>query len=310
LKNKSYKFVEGYKRSLTISIVALVVILAATLIMGVNLDIQFSGGAIITYSYDGEIDVAEFAGVAQDVTGSAVAVQQTTHLGADINMETMIVSLPGSLLTEQINELTEGLQAAFPDSNIHAEQINNVSASMGREFLLKCLTAILFAFLVMIVFIAIRFKRIGGLSAGVMSVIGLIHDVAIVFGVHVLFRIPLSGNFIAVVLTILGYSINDTIVVYDRIRENTRLYGKKLGLAELVDLSINQSLRRTINTTISTVAAMTVVAVVAYIFNIGTIVTFAFPMVLGLLTGVYSTIFIAGPLWVRWRERTRVVAGN
>jgi len=304
LKDRNFKFVSALNRSLIISVIAFVVILAATFIVGVDLDIQFSGGAIITYSYDGELDALEFSSVAGDLTGSAVAVQQTIDIASQIS--TMVLSLPGtdSLTAEQMSDLTDELSAAFPENNIGFAAVTNVSATMGREFLLKCLVAIIFAFAMMVVFIGFRFRKIGGLSAGVISVIGLVHDVAIVFGVHVIFAIPLSGNFIAVVLTILGYSINDTIVVYDRIRENTRLYGKKRPLGELVDLSINQSLRRTLNTTLSTVAAMAVVAIVAFIFNIETIVTFAFPMVFGLLTGVYSTIFISGPLWVRWKSRT------
>ena len=303
MKTRNIQFVSNYKRFIIISVVAMAVILAAGLIMGVQLDIHFSGGAIITYSYEGEVDAAEFTRIAQDVTHSAIAVQQSTDFAT--GMSTMVVSLPGtiSLTAEQTTELTDGLQTAFAGNNILVESIINVSATMGREFLAKCLVAIAFAFLLMIAFIAFRFKRIGGFSAGVMSVVGLVHGVAVVFGVHVIFGIPISHNFIAVVLAILGYSINDTIVIYDRIRENKKLYGETIALPELVNRSINQSLRRTINTTFSTVAAMTVVAVVALIFSIDTILTIAFPMILGLLAGVYSSICIAGPLWVRWRER-------
>ena len=301
MKEYNIQFVSNYKRFTIISSVVLAVILIATLIIGVQLDIQFSGGAIITYTYQGEVDSAQFGRVAQDAVQSPATVQRSTDLAT--GMETLILSMPGSLTTEQMDYLTEQLQAALPENYIHMEAIVNVSATMGREFLQKCLVAIAFAFVMMILFIAFRFRRIGGFSAGVMGVIGLIHGVAIVFGVHVILGIPLSGNFIAVVLAILGYSINDTIIIYDRIRENKRLYGDKLPLAELVNRSINQSLRRTFNTTVSTVAAMTVVAVVAVVFSIQTILTLAIPMIFGLLAGVYSSLCIAGPLWVRWRER-------
>ncbi|MCL2578778.1 MAG: protein translocase subunit SecF [Oscillospiraceae bacterium] len=308
MKIPNFQFMANCKKFFIISAVLAIVILAATAVIGVDLDIQFSGGAIITYSYQGEIEAAEFARMAGELTGVNVSVQQSTDLASGI--ETLVISLPGamSLTNDEMVRLDSGLIAAFPENAIQTESITNVSATMGGEFLAKCLVALGFASLLMIIYIAFRFKQIGGLSAGVMSVIGLVHDVLVVFGVHVLFGIPISGNFIAVVLAILGYSINDTIIVYDRIRENKKLFGDKLSLSDLVDRSINQSLRRTVNTTISTVAALAVVAIVAFIFNVDTILTFAFPLMVGLLSGVYSTIFIAGPLWVRWRERASALS--
>ena len=103
-------------------------------------------------------------------------------------------------------------------------------------------------------------------------------------------------------LTILGYSINATVVIYDRIRENKRLLGTKVSLAELVNTSINQSLTRSINTTISTVIAMGTVCVVAIVYNVSSIITFAAPMLVGMIAGAYSSVCIAGPLWVTWQE--------
>ena len=106
----------------------------------------------------------------------------------------------------------------------------------------------------------------------------------------------------SVVLTILGYSINDTIVVYDRIRENKKILGKKTPVAELVNTSINQSLTRTINTSIATISTMIIVSIVAVVFNVESILSFSFPLIIGMIFGVYSTIFITGPLWVWWQE--------
>lgn len=295
-------FMNLSKRFFTISLALIALILALTFVMGVDLDIQFKGGAIITYAYDGALDKDEFAQLAQDLTENTITIQQSTDVAT--GRETMILSLPGSvsLTSDQMVTLSEGLNARFPDSNLETVSINNVSATMGGEFLGKCLVAVAFASLLMVIYVAFRFRRIGGFSAGVMGVVALLHDIIIVYGVHVIFRIPLSGNFIAVVLTILGYSLNDTIVIYDRIRENKKLLGDKMPLSDLVDQSINQSFRRTLNTTITTVMAMAVVAVVAFIFHVESILTFAFPMILGLISGVYSSVCIAGPLWVKWRN--------
>lgn len=125
-------------------------------------------------------------------------------------------------------------------------------------------------------------------------------------GVFVLLRIPLNGNFIAALLTILGYSINDTVVIYDRIRENSALYGKKqMSLAELVNLSVNQSFARSLMTSITTCLALGVVCVVSVIYRLDSIYSFAFPLLFGMVSGVYSTICIATPLWVDWKNKKK-----
>ena len=123
-----------------------------------------------------------------------------------------------------------------------------------------------------------------------------------IYFTFVIFRLPIDDNFIAVVLMILGYSLNDTIVIYDRVRENRRLRGPKPDIAELVNDSINQTLGRTINTTLSTAIAIGTVLVVALIFHLPSVVTFALPMLIGIISGCYSTISIAGPLWVMWQK--------
>ena len=105
-------------------------------------------------------------------------------------------------------------------------------------------------------------------------------------------------------LTILGYSINATIVIYDRIRENRNLLGAKVPFAKLVNLSVNQSLGRAIGTSFSTILAMVVVAVMGFVYGLNSIVTFAFPLIVGLVVGLYSSVCLAGPLWVFWQERT------
>ena len=135
-----------------------------------------------------------------------------------------------------------------------------------------------------------------------MAVIALVHDIIAVVAVFVFFRLSVDANFMAVVLTILGYSINDTIVIYDRIRENRRIYGQKLPVGELVNKSINQSMKRAIVTTVTTVMALVVIAVVTLIFNVTSIVTFVFPLIIGLLSGTYSSVCLVPCMWVMWQE--------
>ena len=172
--------------------------------------------------------------------------------------------------------------------------------TIGGEFFSKSIVAVVAASILILVYIAVRFKNIGGWPAGCMAIVALIHDLTVVYGVFVLMRVPLNGNFIASLLTILGYSINDTVVIYDRVRENRRLYGNTMDFATLVNTSINQSLMRSIKTTVTTLLALGTVCVVSLVYGLDSIFTFAFPLIIGMISGVYSTVCIAGPLWVEW----------
>ncbi|MEG1971635.1 MAG: protein translocase subunit SecF, partial [Oscillospiraceae bacterium] len=129
------------------------------------------------------------------------------------------------------------------------------------------------------------------------------HDVIADFCAFVIFRFAIDTNFFAVCLTILGYSLNDTIVIYDRIRENKRIYGTQKSIPELVNLSLNQSFKRSLMTTVTTVTAMVVVAAVAVVCNVTSILSFAVPMIVGMVSGFFSSMCIAPNLWVIWQEK-------
>ena len=136
-----------------------------------------------------------------------------------------------------------------------------------------------------------------------MAVLALLNDLMVVFGTFVLLRTPLDGNFIAAMLTILGYSINDTVVVYDRIRENRTLMEKKTSFEELVNHSVNQSARRTIITTVTTVMALGVMCIISKLYGLDSIFTFAFPLMMGMISGVYTSLCVSTSAWVLWSER-------
>ena len=149
----------------------------------------------------------------------------------------------------------------------------------------------------------VKVTAIGGLTGGMMAVLALVNDLMVVFGTFVLLRTALDGNFIAAMLTILGYSINDTVVVYDRIRENRALMGKKASFEELVNRSVNQSARRTLITTITTVMALGVMCIIAKLYGLDSIFTFAFPLTMGMISGVYTSLCVSTSAWVLWSER-------
>ena len=248
-------FVGNRKWFYIIAAICMVVIFGTAVILGVPMDIQFKGGSMITYSYTGELSSSEVASVAQEIIGS-VNVQESQDVASGINSVVITVAGSGSLTTEMHEQLTQAMEENFPDNHIKIEETDNVDPTMGKEFFTKCLVAVAFASLLMVVYIAFRFRKIGGWSAGAMCVVALVHDMIWVFAAFLFLRIPLNDNFIAAALTILGYSINNTIVIYDRVRENKRLLGGSTPLDELVNVSINQTLKRSVMTTITTMIAL------------------------------------------------------
>lgn len=281
-----------------------------SLIFGVKIDIQFSGGTMMTYSYTGELSAGDVQAVVKESLGKECTVRHSSDLltGKD-NVVISFIDNSGVSIENQ-EKLTKAMVEKFKDNAVERGETNSVEPTIGREFFAKCLVAVVFSAILMIIYIAFRFKKISGWSAGCMAVIALLHDVAMVYATFVIFRIPLNDNFMAVVLTILGYSVNDTIVIYDRVRENKKLYGKSLGTTELMNKSLNQSLKRTINTSVTTVLAMIVVLIIAFIFNIDSIVTFAFPIIIGMISGVYSSLCISSSLWVVWQEHKEKKKGS
>lgn len=298
----NFNFIGKKKYFFASSISLIVIIILFTIFKGVGLAIEFKGGTFINYTYSGTVDFNEFGSAAAEIVGTKATVTTGTDIAS--NQETVKVSFStkNGLTADKQFELTQKLQEKFPDNNLDVISSSDVNPSTGKEFFEKCLIAVAFAFIVLIIYIAWRFKRISGWSAGVFAIIALIHDVIMAYGTFVIFGIPINANFMAVVLTILGYSINDTIVVYDRIRENKKVLGKKIHVAELVNTSLNQSLTRSINTTLTTITALVVVSIIAMLFHVESILSFSFPLIIGMVSGVYSSLFIACPLWVLWQE--------
>ena len=306
IEKKPVDFVSLRKKFLTISACLMAAILLCAVVFGVHLDTEFTGGAMITLSYEGSFDqatVQKTAAAALENTGLTLQTGENVATGD----QTLKISMPGTetVTTEQVENLLDSLNENYPDNQFAQLSLSNVSAAMGTKFLQKSLVAVLFALVLILLYIALRFKNIGGLTGGMMAVLALVNDLMVVFGTFVLLRTALDGNFIAAMLTILGYSINDTVVVYDRIRENRALMGKKAGFEELVNQSVNQSARRTLITTITTVMALGVMCIVAKLYGLDSIFTFAFPLMMGMISGVYTSLCVSTSAWVLWSERRK-----
>ncbi len=305
-KTPSINFIGNRKKFYTFSCALLALVLVFCGVFGVKMDVEFKGGSMITLAYEGDADLNDLKStISTELNKSSLTLQT----GSDISgNQTLTVTLPGSdtLTTEELDSLLATLNEQYPDNAFVQNEVSNVDATIGKEFMLKSIVALVAACVLILLDVAYRFRRIGGLKAGSTAIVALLHDMLVVFGVFVILRIPLNGNFIAALLTILGYSINDTVVIYDRIRENSALYSKKqMSLAELVNLSINQSFARSLMTSITTCLALGVVCIISVIYRLDSIYSFAFPLLFGMVSGVYSTICIATPLWVDWKTKKK-----
>lgn len=299
---KTYNF-SGMKKVYFSIAAALVAVSLCTTFLGVEVAIDFKGGTIVSYSYTGDIDETACKAEIEDILNSPITIQTGESFDADTNTLTISFSYNEGLTTDLQEEMLACVQETYPDANVEMLDSNDVSPSSGREFFGKCIVAVIFAALLLIIYIALRFKKISGWSAGVFTIIALLHDIIVTYGTFILCGFEINANFMAVVLTIFGYSINNTIVVYDRIRENQAIMPKKNTIADLVNASASQTLRRSLRTSITTLSTMVIISIVAYVCKVDDIMSFSVPMTFGLIAGTFSSQCIAPTLWVWWNER-------
>lgn len=295
----------GKRRAIFIFTVAVLVtgsIISA--VRGVTLDTQFTGGVILKYTCEGTPDTEKAAKDIENILNRPVSAQA----GEDFvsGQEKLVLNLGGNqgISPQEQEKVLKELQSMQPELNYQSSETYAVEPYIGARALKNSVIAIVLAALFIVVYIRLRFSALSGFSAGVSGVIALLHDVFIVFLVFGVCKIPLNDAFVSVTLTIIGYSINDTIVLYDRIREHMSGHTKE-GLVPLVNRSITETLGRSINTAFTTVLCVAIVLVFAVIYNIESIKIFALPMLIGMLSGCYSSICVAGAIWVTWKERKK-----
>ncbi len=299
--NKNINSVKILKIILITYLVIFVAGAAVMAIFGLSLDINFKGGTRISYSYVGNLKKADFDKTVKEVLDKKFTSGENTSLAGDT--KTITINLVGkkSLAAAKQEELTTKLTETFKDNNIELYDSNSVSPTVAGTFFAKSLVAVLITATLVVLYVGIRFRKIGGVSAALTALCALVLDLFITFFVCVFFRLQIDSNYIAVVLTILGYSLNDTIVVYDRVRENKKLY-PSLPIRENMDLSIKGIITRNIVTSVTTILAVLTIVAVSEVFGLTSLRTFAIPMAFGLLSGCLTSLFVAGPLWVLWRE--------
>lgn len=299
-KNTHFDFMGSRKLAFLIS-GTLIAISLASLIWhgGPHFSIDFKGGTFVELRFvDKNSPTAEINIPIEDVRAAfaqeGVKNAEIKHYGSpqEISIQMGVDDDYDALK----NQIYADLQEEFPNYNIEERRVESVGPKIGTELVGDAIWAILFSMLLILIYIMFRFE----FRFGVGAVLALFHDITITLGFFSLTNLEISVPIIAAILTIIGYSLNDTIVVYDRIRENMKTFKRKTGgFAEMVNRSINETLSRTIVTSSTTL----IVVVVLYFFGGAIIHDFAIALILGIVVGTYSSIFIASPVLVEWESR-------
>ena len=283
---------------LSISVVLMLVSIVSLIVKGFNRDTDFVGGMAVTYTIKSDFEVKDVEDIVSEALGTkqkASSVQKSessdviVKFGYDNSLKTE--DERSKFAAEKIAAITKSLTDKYKDVELKNQDV--VSPSTGIELARSAMWMSILAALAILVYVTFRFEFVSGLAA----VLALVHDILILCGIYSVFQIAIDTNFIAALLTVLGYSINNTIVVFDRVRENTR-HAKKQTYSEIANASINQTLGRSINTTVTTLITLLCV----YFMGVLSIKAFTMPIIIGIVIGTYSSIFCAAPVWAMWRD--------
>ena len=283
------------RRKLWFAVSALLIAagLVSMLVRGFNFGIDFTGGTIMDLKFTKAVTVADVRQSLQkyNLEGSTI---QLSGDDSGIESADAVMIRTVDLEEEQRKEVMASLREDVGDYTVLREE--KVGAIIGSELIFNAVTALAISWFFIILYVAYRFE----LNFGVAAVIALIHDIFIVLSVFSFTGRQIDSSFVAALLTIVGYSINDTIVIFDRIRENLKLHFRRGGdVEELVNRSIYQTLTRSLYT----VFTVLFTTFALYLFGGETTKDFAFALIVGFSSGCYSSIFIAGPLWIFLRNR-------
>lgn len=262
-----------------------------------KLGIDFTGGTILQYSVDGKVPADKIAKVREQlnekgIKTSTIQVASTSSIDDEYNN---IISIKTEFIGDKSNknkekEATTIVQNSFEGAQL--AQVNSVGPTLGSELLKNTLIALCIAFVAMVIYISFRFQ----VEYGWIALVTLAHNALFVVGIFALkgifFDTTIDSLFITAILTVIGYSINDTIVVFDRVRENVRFLSKKHSSNEIINASINQTFARSVNTSLTTLFTL----VALYFFGGTTIKDFVLAIIIGVVVGTYSSIFVAGSI--------------
>ncbi|NME82488.1 protein translocase subunit SecF [Clostridium sp. SM-530-WT-3G] len=278
------KVIEKTKIWFSISLIIIIVGLGFTCFRGLNFGIDFRGGTQVSIQLNDDISKDQ-----ADVIVNEYVEDANTNLSDTNEYEIKATNLD----SEQISNIMKALEEQYSlDANALISQ-DEIGASVGKELTRNSAIALLVAFIVMLIYVAIRFE----FKFGVAALVATVHDILITLSFYAIFNIPVNTPFIAAMLTIVGYSMNDTIVIFDRIRENLKKL-RRADAVEVADISIKETMTRSIYTSLSTL-----ITIIAINILVPSVREFTIPLIVGVATGAYSSIFIASPVWVILKEK-------
>lgn len=284
------KIIEKKNIFFAISSIVILIGIVMMFINGFNLGIDFTGGTLIQIDLGKTVPVDEIRQITDDYDENVDII----HSGDEQNE--IIIKSSKDFSNDERVEIFNKIKEEYGLTDDSPMQSRKIGPSIGKEIQNKALIAIVIATIGMLIYISFRFEFKFGISA----IVALLHDVLITLSIYSIFKIQVDSAFVAAMLTIVGYSINDTIVLFDRVRENLKQF-KKTEYNKLIDTSISQTIRRTINTSFTTLLAITSL----YVFGVDAIKQFALPLIIGVLIGTYSSIFIASPVWYLLKTKSK-----
>jgi preprotein translocase subunit SecF len=287
--------IERRKTYLIATLCLLAVCLAALLIRGFNFGIDFKGGSVAQFELHTTFEIADVKAITDDFDKDAVI----TNGGDDATA--VIINSAVDFTEQQKVDLFNRFKERYKLSDDDLLSFNRISPSIGRDLQRQAIVSSLVTVALILAFITIRFKFYFGLSA----IVALIHDLIVVMGVYAAFQIPVNSSFIAAMLTILGYSINNTIIVFDRIRENIRT-APVSSYEGIVETAVDKVFTRSLNTTLTTLIAVLSI----YVFGVDSVREFTLPMMVGFVAGLWSSVFVASPVWFLLSTRKRTGEQN
>lgn len=282
------KIIEHAKIWITLSLIFILVGLGFMFTRGLNFGIDFKGGTQVVFQFNDNFNKQAADDIVKEYSKDAVT--------NTVNGTQYEIKAP-NLSSQEVNEIYDKFKQEFKIGDKALVSQNEIGASIGKELTQKAILAIGVAFICILIYIAIRFE----IRFGISAIVAVIHDILITLSFYAIFNITVNSPFVAAILTVVGYSINDTIVIFDRIRENSKMM-RRSSPTEIADKSLTQTMSRSINTTLTTL--ITIVCVNIFV---PTVREFSLPLIIGIATGAYSSIFIASPLWVWLQEKGRKV---
>ncbi len=288
-----FQVINYRKHAAILSLLIIVIGIISLAINGLNLGIDFTGGTVLHLRLGETFEESEVRDILAEFGLEGSFIQSVGDEGLTQGEGDEVVIRTVSLKEEERQEIIGAFQERWSITDDDIIRVENVGGVIGEELTRSAFWALLIATLGMIAYITIRFEFKFAISA----IAALVHDLIILLAVFSLFRIEINSPFVAAILTIFGYSINDTIVVFDRIRENLKEM-KKYGYRDIVNHSINQTIVRSINTSVTTLLVLSAL----YIFGGIPLRPFIAALLVGVISGTYSSLFVASPLWVTWKD--------